>query len=86
MADALPSEPLAITSVRLTVASLFAAAGQPVPLDGADLFTITPLVMKQFGHLPQPLNVTCEGEEVIIRYRVTGAGKANFYTLPPGVN
>lgn len=33
-----------------------------------DVISLTPLVLKQFGFLPQPMMVTVEGDEVVIQY------------------
>ena len=55
-------------TLRLKIAVLFANEGLTPPA-AVDIFQITPLVLKQFGHLPQPVNVICEADEVVIQYR-----------------
>jgi Tfp pilus assembly protein PilF len=54
--------------MRLKIAALFEFEGKTPPINAADLVSITPLVLKQFGFLPQPVTVTVEGDEVVIQY------------------
>jgi len=54
--------------MRLKIASLFEFEGKTPPTNATDLAAITPLVLKQFGFLPQPVTVTVEGDEVVIQY------------------
>jgi tetratricopeptide (TPR) repeat protein len=54
--------------MRLKIAALFEFEGKTPPTNAADLVSITPLVLKQFGFLPQPVMVTVEGDEVVIQY------------------
>ncbi len=86
LAGATHRPPTAVSVVRVTVANLFTDAGEMPPPAAADLFAIMPLVMKQFGHLPQPMNVTCDGDEVIIRHPVAAANRTNFPTPPASDN
>jgi len=54
--------------MRLKIAALFEFEGKTAPTNATDLAAITPLVLKQFGFLPQPVLVTVEGDEVVIQY------------------
>jgi tetratricopeptide (TPR) repeat protein len=54
--------------MRLKIAALYEFEGKTPPTNGTDLASITPLVLKQFGFLPQPVMVTVEGDEVVIQY------------------
>jgi tetratricopeptide (TPR) repeat protein len=54
--------------MRLKIAALFEFEGKTPPTNATDLVSITPLVLKQFGFLPQPVMVTVEGDEVVIQY------------------
>jgi tetratricopeptide (TPR) repeat protein len=54
--------------MRLKIAALFEFEGKTPPTNAADLVSITPLVLKQFGFLPQPVMVTVEGDEVVIQF------------------
>ena len=54
-------------TIRLTIADLFEFEGQPVS-GSPDVATVTGLVLKQFGFLPQPLTVQVESNEVIIQF------------------
>ena len=56
-----------IRTIRLKIASLFEFEGKTPP-PNADVVSLTPLVVKQFGFLPQPVMVTVEGDEVVIQY------------------
>jgi len=56
--------------MRFKIAALFEFEGKTPPTNAADLFSITPLVLKQFGFLPQPVMVTVEGDEVVIQYPI----------------
>jgi tetratricopeptide (TPR) repeat protein len=55
-------------TLRLKTADLFEFEGTPPSAQSADLAAVTPLVLKQFGFLPQPVTVTVEGDEVVIQY------------------
>jgi tetratricopeptide (TPR) repeat protein len=57
-----------IRTMRLKIAALFEFEGKTPPTNGTDLVSITPLVLKQFGFLPQPVMVTVEGDEVVIQF------------------
>ena len=57
-----------IRTMRLKIAALFEFEGKTPPTNATDLVSITPLVLKQFGFLPQPVMVTVEGDEVVIQY------------------
>lgn len=57
-----------LRTMRLKIASLFEFEGKTQPANATDVAAITPLVLKQFGFLPQPVTVTVEGDEVVIRY------------------
>jgi tetratricopeptide (TPR) repeat protein len=57
-----------IRTMRLKIAALFEFEGKTAPTNATDLAAITPLVLKQFGFLPQPVMVTVEGDEVVIQY------------------
>ncbi len=54
-------------TIRLKIADLFEFEGHP-PSKAPDLATVTALVLKQFGFLPQPVLVQVEGAEVVIQY------------------
>ena len=54
-------------TIRLTIADLFEFEGQPVS-GSPDVATVTGLVLKQFGFLPQPLTVQIESNTVIIQF------------------
>ena len=54
--------------MRFKIAALFEFEGKTPPTNATDLAAITPLVLKQFGFLPQPVLVTIEGDEVVIQY------------------
>jgi tetratricopeptide (TPR) repeat protein len=54
--------------MRLKIAALFEFEGKTAPTNATDLVSITPLVLKQFGFLPQSVMVTVEGDEVVIQY------------------
>ena len=54
-------------TLRIKVSDLFEFEGRPV--SGApDLGTVTALVLKQFGFLPQPVMAQVEGDEVVIQF------------------
>ena len=57
-----------IRTMRLKIAALFEFEGKTHPANATDVVSITPLVLKQFGFLPQPVTVTVEGDEVVIQY------------------
>lgn len=57
-----------IRTMRLKIAALYEFEGKIPPTNATDLASITPLVLKQFGFLPQPVLVTVEGDEVVIQY------------------
>ena len=57
-----------IRTMRLKIAALFEFEGKTPPTNATDLVSIIPLVLKQFGFLPQPVMVTVEGDEVVIQY------------------
>ena len=63
-----PSRP-AIQTLRIKIATLFEPQKDEVITEATDIFCITPLVVKKFSHLPQPVYVTLEGDEVIIQYK-----------------
>lgn len=55
-------------TLRLKIADLLDPTGQ-TPLDRVpDVTELTPLVLKQFGFLPQPLMITVEGDEVVLQF------------------
>jgi tetratricopeptide (TPR) repeat protein len=54
--------------MRFKIAALFEFEGKTPPTNATDLASITPLVLKRFGFLPQPVLVTVEGDEVVIQY------------------
>jgi tetratricopeptide (TPR) repeat protein len=54
--------------MRFKIAALFEFEGKTPPTNATGLAAITPLVLKQFGFLPQPVLVTIEGDEVVIQY------------------
>jgi tetratricopeptide (TPR) repeat protein len=54
-------------TIRLKISNLFEFEGQPVS-GSPDIATVTALVLKQFGFLPQPVLVQIEGDEVVIQY------------------
>jgi tetratricopeptide (TPR) repeat protein len=54
-------------TLRIKIADLFEFGDTP-PAGTPDLATITLLVLKQFGFLPQPVLVQIEGDEVVIQY------------------
>ena len=57
-----------IRIMRFKIAALFEFEGKTPPTNATGLAAITPLVLKQFGFLPQPVLVTIEGDEVVIQY------------------
>ncbi len=57
-----------IRTMRLKIAALFEFEGKTPPTNATDLAAIIPLVLKQFGFLPQPVMVTVEGDEVVIQH------------------
>ena len=57
-----------LRTMRLKIAALFELEGKAPPTNATDLVSIIPLVLKQFGFLPQPVMVTVEGDEVVIQY------------------
>jgi hypothetical protein len=75
-----------IRIMRIKTAAIFASEGRSPPPGGADIFAIAPLVMKQFGHLPQPINVTCDGDEVVIRHPADGEHVLSYGIPPAGYN
>ena len=55
-------------TLRLKISDLLESAGLP-PSEGApDIAALTPLVLKQFDFLPQPLTITVEGDEVVLQF------------------
>jgi hypothetical protein len=60
-------------TLRIKIATIFVHQEEAVTTEIADIFIITPLVIKRFAHLPQPIFVTYEGDEVVIQYRVDTA-------------
>ena len=60
-------------TLRIKIATLLAQQEEVVTTEITDIFIITPLVIKRFAHLPQPIFVTYEGDEVVIQYRVDTA-------------
>lgn len=55
-------------TLRLKIADLLEVEGQ-TPLDRVpDVTALTPLVLKQYGFLPQPLMITVEGDEVVLQF------------------
>lgn len=54
-------------TLRVKIADLYQFEGTP-PVQKPDIGSITILVLKQFGFLPQPMAVVVEGDEVIITY------------------
>jgi hypothetical protein len=59
-----------IRTMRLKIAAPYEFEGKTPPTNATDLVSITPLVLKQFGFLPQPVMVTVEGDEVVIQYPI----------------
>ena len=57
-----------LRTMRLKIAALFEFEGKMPPPNANDVVSLTPLVLKQFGFLPQPMMVTVEGDEVVIQY------------------
>ena len=57
-----------LRTIRLKIASLFEFDEKTPPASGTDVVSLTSLVLKQFGFLPQPIMVTVEGDEVVIQY------------------
>ena len=70
-------------TLRLKIAVLFANEGLTPPA-ALDIFQITPLVLKQFGYLPQPMNVICEDDEVVIHYRPAQPASGSVTGRHPG--
>jgi hypothetical protein len=54
--------------LRLKIAVLLEVEGQPPPTPAPDVSALTPLVLKQYGFLPQPLMITVEGDEVALQF------------------
>lgn len=55
-------------TIRLKIAALFEFEGITPPANAGDIVFLTPLILKQYGFLPQPIMVTVEGDEVVIQY------------------
>ncbi len=53
-------------TIRLKIAELL--EGQLISLHAPDVVSITPLVLKQFGFLPQPMFIRIEGDEVVVSF------------------
>ncbi len=58
-------------SLRLKISDLFEFPGQTPPDLQHNVAALTPLVLQQFGFLPQPLVITVEGEEVLLQFPET---------------
>jgi len=56
----------AMRTIRIKISDLFAFEGQPAS-GTPDIAAVTPLVLKRFGFLPQPVLVQVEGDEVVIQ-------------------
>jgi len=54
-------------TIRFKISELFEFEGQP-SIEAPDIATVTALVLKQFGFLPQPVLVQVEADEVLIQY------------------
>jgi tetratricopeptide (TPR) repeat protein len=54
-------------TLRIKISDLFASEGLPVS-GNPGLATVTALVVKQYGFLPQPILVQLEGDEVVIQH------------------
>lgn len=54
-------------TLRIKIADLF-EFDDASPVENPDIATVTTLVAKQFGFLPQPIAVVLEGDEVIISF------------------
>ena len=55
-------------TIRLKIADLLDPTGQK-PLDKVpDVTVLTPLVLQQYGFLPQPLTITVDGDEVVLQF------------------
>ena len=57
-----------LRTIRLKIAALFEFEGKTPPPNVNDVVSLIPLVLKQYGFLPQPVVVTVEGDEVVIQY------------------
>ena len=69
-------------TIRLKTADLFEFDGAPL-VQTPDFATITTLVLKQFGFLPQPVLVRVEGDEVVIQYEIALLGRNGLdYAAP----
>ena len=54
-------------TIRIKISELFEFEAQPAPTS-PDIATVTVLVLKRFGFLPQPVLVQIEGDEVVIQH------------------
>jgi pentatricopeptide repeat protein len=54
-------------TLRIKIADLF-KFDDTSPVENPDCATVTTLVLKQFGFLPQPIAVTVEGDEAVISF------------------
>ena len=55
-------------TLRLKIADLLEVEGLPPPTSAPDVTALTPLVLRQYGFLPQPLMITVEGDEVVLQF------------------
>ncbi len=55
-------------TLRLKIAGLYQFEGQIPTHPNPDVVELTPLILKQFGFLPQPLMITIEGDEVVLQF------------------
>lgn len=55
-------------TLRLKIADLLESAGLTPPDQSPDLTALTPLVLQQYGFLPQPLTITLEGDDVVLQF------------------
>jgi tetratricopeptide (TPR) repeat protein len=56
-----------VRTIRIKISDLFEFEAQPAPAS-PDIATVTVLVIKRYGFLPQPVLVQIEGDEVVIQH------------------
>lgn len=55
-------------TIRLKIADLFELSGEKPPDGTPDVAALTPLVLKKYGFLPQPLIITVDGDDVVLQH------------------
>lgn len=69
-------------TLRLKISDLYEFEGEPRSPQEPEPLSITPIVLRQFGFLPQPISVTIEGDEVVLQFpEEPGAAQAEAARL-----